>query len=405
MKNKLILFFLLASMSIISAQTNLSLALKYQIIGTPTIVGNSLIVGGIVNDENGTLDASHVAIGDSLFYLGLRNDGTTDHTTIFAFAITSINTVSGTSLNITIESIEPFITTSVDGNISGQVAISRKNDAGFCAAPSGLNEPLKWAMENRFKKQVGGSVTYTNGLTKLGSNVKLGGTLTEATIIDGVSFPLTLSNLGATNISTDNLGSAKSSIVLPKFLSQPLVFTHELTSNSLNNAKLELRGSAFSRLIINDASGGFTSVIAAPNGVGSIANSQGFSVGVEQDGVYAKNVSAQTTEENQLYIDATTGKLAQKLAKPTFVSKNIGLNWTIASGSTLSTTPFTTGFLGAEIGDFVIISAVPDDNDLTDVIAKAWVSATNQISYQIENKRSTPIVFTNKVIYINIIKK
>lgn len=76
------------------------------------------------------------------------------------------------------------------------------------------------------------------------------------------------------------------------------------------------------------------------------------------------------------------------------------VNASISAGSNLSggSTPFTITVSGAQVGDFVDFSVVTDDNDLTDVNIKAWVSATNTVSYQIENKRGTTINFTNKPI-------
>jgi len=76
------------------------------------------------------------------------------------------------------------------------------------------------------------------------------------------------------------------------------------------------------------------------------------------------------------------------------------LNATIAAGANLSGggALFTVTVSGAQVGDFVDFSLVSDDNDLTDINIKAWVSATNTVSYQVENKRATSIVFTNKPI-------
>jgi len=76
------------------------------------------------------------------------------------------------------------------------------------------------------------------------------------------------------------------------------------------------------------------------------------------------------------------------------------LNATIAAGANLSGggTLFTVTVSGAQVGDFVDFTLVSDDNDLTDINIKAWVSATNTVSYQVENKRATSIVFTNKPI-------
>lgn len=76
------------------------------------------------------------------------------------------------------------------------------------------------------------------------------------------------------------------------------------------------------------------------------------------------------------------------------------VNATIAAGANLSGggTPFTVTVSGALVGDFIDFVVIPDDNDLTDIVIKAWVSATNTVSYQIENKRATSVVFTNKSV-------
>ena len=84
----------------------------------------------------------------------------------------------------------------------------------------------------------------------------------------------------------------------------------------------------------------------------------------------------------------------------------ISVNATISAGSDLSdgTTPFTTTMSGVSIGDYVDVMIVPNDNNLTDINVKAWVSATNTVSYQIENKRATTVVFTNKDLKIRVRK-
>ena len=84
----------------------------------------------------------------------------------------------------------------------------------------------------------------------------------------------------------------------------------------------------------------------------------------------------------------------------------ISVNATISAGSDLSggSTPFTTTMSGVSIGDYVDVMVVPDDNNVTDINVKAWVSATNTVSYQIENKRATTVVFTNKDLKIRVRK-
>jgi len=125
---------------------NLTLAVKLNISGSSTNVGSSFTFGGTVIDDNGILNAADVLVGDSIFYL--------EEGIIYPLVITTKNSASGASLNITCLAGTPSVTTAPSGSISGQVAISRKTFTGYCSVPSGLNATLAAAMENRFKQQV-----------------------------------------------------------------------------------------------------------------------------------------------------------------------------------------------------------------------------------------------------------
>jgi len=136
-----------------------------------------------------------------------------------------------------------------------------------------------------------------------------------------------------------------------------------------------------------------------------------------------------STPQYKLDIDAQTGSagnplrlqgLQQGTSTDSLITSNAGIikryglasnitagdnntqvfNASISAASNLSGggTPFTITVSGAAIGDFVDFSVVSDDNDLTDINIKAWVSNTNTVSYQIENKRGSTINFTNKPI-------
>lgn len=85
---------------------------------------------------------------------------------------------------------------------------------------------------------------------------------------------------------------------------------------------------------------------------------------------------------------------------------NATINATIVAGSNLSGggTPPTITVTNAAVGDYVDVMIVDDSNDLTDINVKAWVSATNTVSYQIENKRATSIVFTSKTLKVRVKK-
>ena len=139
-----ILILLLFGFSV-NAQ-NLTLAVKLNISGSSTNVGSSFTFGGTVIDDNGILNAADVLVGDSIFYL--------EEGIIYPLVITTKNSASGASLNVTCLSGTPSVTTAPSGSISGQVAISRKTFTGYCSVPSGLNATLASAMENRFKQQV-----------------------------------------------------------------------------------------------------------------------------------------------------------------------------------------------------------------------------------------------------------
>lgn len=85
---------------------------------------------------------------------------------------------------------------------------------------------------------------------------------------------------------------------------------------------------------------------------------------------------------------------------------SIDITTTITAGNNLSGggTPPTITVTNAAVGDYVDIMIVDDSNDLTDINVKAWVSATDTVSYQIENKRATSIVFTKQTLKVRVKK-
>lgn len=113
---------------------------------------------------------------------------------------------------------------------------------------------------------------------------------------------------------------------------------------------------------------------------------------------YTSATSKPVTAIGQLVFDGNGNIGTQSFAATNAGEGSQTLNATIATNTNLSTTPFTITVSGAAVGDYVDLITVPDGNDLTDVIIKAWVSAENTVSYQIENKKSTSITFTNKIV-------
>jgi len=124
---------------------NTTFSTTYNISGQTSLVsGNTYTVTGTVTDYNNIYNGSSVAIGDSIFYI--------EEGRIYAGAITLINgSPSGNSVSFRFLSTEALLSTAPAGAMSGQVVISRKNPKGYCAVPSGCNEALRWALENRFK--------------------------------------------------------------------------------------------------------------------------------------------------------------------------------------------------------------------------------------------------------------
>lgn len=175
-------------------------------MGTVTNVGNVYTVGGVVDDENGFWNATYVSLGDSVFYL--------EESTIYPFVISNILGASGSVLNVEITSTTPLLSTSSSGTITGQICISRRTDKGYCPVPVGLNEPLKWAMENRFKQFLsstddeglltgtmnGGGTEYTISSNTEGSN--------DIVLKEGAGINL---SLGANILSIINSGDTDAS--------------------------------------------------------------------------------------------------------------------------------------------------------------------------------------------------
>lgn len=163
MKNLILGLFTFLSVGLF-AQSNLSVAVKYQVVGSPSIAGNSYTINGVVTDDNGLWNATTIALGDSIFYL--------EGGVIYSLVVTTINSASGTTLNVTALSVPPLISSAVSGNLSGQVVISRKGSNGLCAVPANLASLLASALENRNKQKTVSAYTAAGGITIVGSVIK-----------------------------------------------------------------------------------------------------------------------------------------------------------------------------------------------------------------------------------------
>lgn len=109
--------------------------------------------------------------------------------------------------------------------------------------------------------------------------------------------------------------------------------------------------------------------------------------------------------KNDSVVVANAGVFKEISAKELIgYTDSVTMTATILTNSVLSSSPFTITVAGASPGDFVDIVAVPDDNDLTGLIISAWVSTANTVSYQIENRRATSVVYTSKTIKARIRK-
>ena len=179
------LFYILLFFTTSLTSQTLSLAVKFNVIGIPIVDStNHYTVRGNIYDDNGVYTAANIATTDSLFYL--------EEDVLYSFKITIIKSAIGNQLTIQVKSVAPYISTSPSGSFSGQTAISRPNPIGYCATPGGINEQLKWAMENRFKhlldKNNVGFITRYVGNGKPLFNPAVG----EPLIAQGLSTPYPL---------------------------------------------------------------------------------------------------------------------------------------------------------------------------------------------------------------------
>lgn len=154
---KLSLVLPLLLIAVLSFCQNITFTTTYNISGQTSLVsGNTYTVSGNVTDYDNVYVGSSVMVGDSIFY---REEGI-----IYAGAVTLINgSPSGKSVSFRFLSTEALLSTSPSGAMSGQIVISRKNPKGYCSVPSGCNEALRWALENRFKKQLSTDILLAGG--------------------------------------------------------------------------------------------------------------------------------------------------------------------------------------------------------------------------------------------------
>lgn len=140
---KILLALCLCFITIMTYAQNIEFATTFNITGTTNLVsGNTYSVTGNVLDFNNIYNGASVAVGDSLHYL---EDGV-----IYAGVVTLITSTNGNQAVFRFLSTQSNLNTSPSGSMSGQISLSRKNLQGYCAVPAGLNEALRWALENRF---------------------------------------------------------------------------------------------------------------------------------------------------------------------------------------------------------------------------------------------------------------
>ena len=157
MKKIFSLIPILFVVGILLGQNN-SFTTTFSILGQSSLVsGNTYSVSGSVTDFYGIYDGNSVAVGDSLYYL--------EDAVIYAGAVSSITSISGNSITFRFLSTEALLSGSAGGSMSGQIVIARKNLQGYCAVPSGTNEGLRWALENRFKKLLANDITFAKDTT------------------------------------------------------------------------------------------------------------------------------------------------------------------------------------------------------------------------------------------------
>ena len=163
----IVLFFFFKA----DGQTNLDFSIKFNINSCNYIGTNNYNVVGNVFDDAGFLSGVDVLKGDSLFYVGDNGN----NSVLYSLVVDSIIQVSGNRLILRMKSISPYLSTSSNGCLTGQVVITRKNFLGYPTFPAGASLVNSSAIDNRFKRLIqlsasNTSIYYASGLPNIRPN-------------------------------------------------------------------------------------------------------------------------------------------------------------------------------------------------------------------------------------------
>lgn len=208
----------------------------------------------------------------------------------------------------------------------------------------------------------GGTVTVNNGLTKSGSNIHLGGTLTGVTRINGSTYGLDLKNIGVFSASTANGFIRIGSIVDGYGIELISVSGQTNRVQALNGGQLllsALGGGAINMLTegggitISDSSSGGTTITALYGAVNITATGSGGSLFLgTSDGSKSTTIQADPTYAAMYLQSGSTYASYEMNANSTFMvyqkpSSQTKIELKTTGVTVIST---TTGFQGAVYG-------------------------------------------------------
>ena len=323
-----------------------------------------------INNVDNTSDANKpVSTATQAALNELQGDVDTINTNV-----TALVTLSGVAAGST--NLGTFTGTTIADNLTEKAAL----------------QSLETALELLPKGAESG--THVDPTTK---KVRLGSVLLEDALVDGNSlFGFNATNLKTASLVTDATGTAQSSLVLGKLISQPtrLKTASVATPTTMSELVVDADGnSQFYQYNATDAAG---VQLSSPTEA-KIKNNT-YSIGVKVDGIYAETLGAKTTETEVVYVDSTTGKLAKGvlgsgIAGITVQEENV----TLGTTGTVDTISFVgTGTTATRTGNTVTVTSTASSSKyaLSGVTGSAGITCRVKGTPGITLAKITASIFT-----------
>jgi len=237
-----------------------------------------------------------------------------------ATATDIVNTPSGNLAGVTVQAALNELQVDVDTINTNVVALQTLSGVaagvtnlgtftGSTIADNSTNKAAIQSLETALELLPIGAESGTH-VDPTSKKVRLGGVLLENAAIDGnLLFGFDATNLKTASLVTDATGTAQSSLVLGKLLSQPTRLKTESVATPTTKSELVVDADGNSQFYQFNATDFAGLQLNSPTEA-KIRNTT-YSIGVKTDGIYAETLGAKTTETEVVYVDSTTGKLAK----------------------------------------------------------------------------------------------